>query len=126
MVVLLNIQYSVYQAEQLYSGCGVRDIDCMTEDGRSYEGKMMKTRAGVVCLAWDKLAWETPYSSYGSHNYCRNPGPPVQGGEDSVAPWCYTLQGWDYCNIRRCEDGCDDCELHLHLHFAIKLILQIR
>merc|ERR1719153_1175698 len=67
----------------------------------------MKTKNGDDCLPWDKLEWESKYSSLGSHSYCRNPGPAVHGGGDSEGPWCYIKTGWDYCDVRPCEDGCD-------------------
>ena len=55
------------------------------------------TREGLVCRAWDKGG---DYTYLGSHNHCRNPGPPD-------TPWCFTADDvntiWGYCNIKKCH-----------------------
>ena len=90
----------------------------MTGVGRSYEGKKRMSINGYRCEAWNYCDTRpqicdsrSPYASLGSHNHCRNPGPPEHGVDDSGGPWCYIRPDldieWDYCDIRPCEDGCD-------------------
>ena len=73
------------------------DVECYKDDGETYTGSVGMTREGLVCRAWDKGG---DYTYLGSHNHCRNPGPPD-------TPWCFTADDvntiWGYCNIKKCH-----------------------
>ncbi|XP_043933725.1 hepatocyte growth factor-like protein isoform X3 [Protopterus annectens] len=82
--------------------------DCYHGNGKSYNGKVAKTRKGITCQKWTD---ETPHKSEFNpkaypeadlqENYCRNPD------GDSHGPWCYTMDPntkFDYCAIKPCGD----------------------
>eukprot|EP00106_Octopus_bimaculoides_P002550 XP_014769992.1 PREDICTED: inactive tyrosine-protein kinase transmembrane receptor ROR1-like isoform X1 [Octopus bimaculoides] len=85
------------------------DINCYTNKGSTYQGKVSKTKSGWKCQSWNThYPHNHPYSSTdypelrGGHNYCRNPG----GVLDT--PWCYTTESSvvkEECNISKCPHG---------------------
>ena len=88
-----------------FSEWGFIDIDCHTNDGKTYQGKVNVTREGLNCKPWDT---EGDYTYLGSLSYCRNPG---QSDSDLVedGPWCFADSDhtlWGYCDVRQCNK-CD-------------------
>jgi len=63
----------------------------LLQDG--YRGCQDRTVTGRTCQKW-RAAWQTahPNMGLGDHNYCRNPDHEPDG------IWCYTDDGWGYCN----------------------------
>lgn len=85
------------------------DINCYTDKGSSYQGKVARTKSGWTCQSWSaQYPHKHVYSSSdypelrGGHNYCRNPG----GVQDR--PWCFTTERAvvkEECNISKCPHG---------------------
>ena len=98
-----------------YSGCGVKNIDCQTDDGQYYVGTVNTTKEGYECQNWDKSkGTDNQKRVGGKDNYCRNPTPNPKTGNGAGA-WCYTKDNneheWAYCPIRKCAE----CDMGKHI-----------
>ena len=82
--------------------CPLPPVTCYSGYGSNYKGNVSVSLTNDSCLRWDSLdhtfnSPEVHPELQGAENYCRNPG---MIGE---RPWCYTAEGWDYCNITHCD-----------------------
>ena len=120
---------------QLILGCGIADVDCQRGDGSTYHGKKNDVSAGK-CRTWDdkrnyadRPKWSlcipsncnslAPSGYFLGHNYCRNPGPPGYTNDDLLrGVWCYSKHGWEKCEVKQCEAGCDKGKSKLGLNWA--------
>ena len=85
--------------------------ECKTEEaGDTYQGKIAKTKSGLVCQRWysqtpHKHAKRDPsmfpdVSVSAANNYCRNPDQ-----ERADGPWCYTMDPevpTEACDVPMC------------------------
>ncbi|XP_064624769.1 receptor-type tyrosine-protein phosphatase T-like [Lineus longissimus] len=95
----------------------VRHVDgdnvskCKKSDkGTEYRGTISTTIRHYNCKDW---SLQTNHRPPPSANYCRNPS-------NEARPWCYTSngpsEGWDWCNIPKCEERLSNFKISLDNH----------
>jgi len=76
------------------------NVKCYLGKRKDYIGTISQTKTGSICKVWDSSKWKDsdfPDESVAdAKNYCRLP-------DNSRAHWCYTTDGWGYCDVPKCE-----------------------
>jgi len=74
---------------------------CASIKQTDYRGTISTTASGMECIRWDDYEVENaPDAGLEDNNYCRNPEP-----EWEESAFCYTADGFEYCDVPICEDS---------------------
>jgi len=104
----------IYTCTVLLAGSQAKN--CLSGQGRDYDGRVSTTRSGFTCMRWTRGYPHRPNTKVAlairregvnnyNHNFCRNPGGVL------AQPWCYTThpyKRYDYCELPVCEATDDD------------------
>jgi len=90
---------------------------CVSVKQTDYRGSTNTTVSGKECIRWDETGnrpAEFPDADLEDNNYCRN-----LNGDYYVRAYCWTADGFEYCDVPICEDTLPSAYPTLSIHPTI-------
>lgn len=101
---MFRLVHVVFLVCSMSVGCSFVVKECMTSDGKDYNGRQQHSFTGKICRNWNEinLKFTDLDTGVGDHNFCRNP-------DGSEKPWCYVSDSngeakKEACDIKICQE----------------------